>query len=126
MSWALQNEPQHCVQVPLIFFCHLPETRIEKHSPICAVLNLRNAGRVEGGSSLIRHSLAYCRFLFSSIHKDTLAHLLLFIWFLQGAGKAWSLPTHYFRAHRCYLCLIAFPPEDRPECRHTKSQDPTK
>lgn len=98
VSWTVQNEPQHCVQVPLIFFCHLPETRIGTHSPICTVLNLRNAGCVEGGSSLIRHSLACCRFLFSSIHKDTLAHLLLFIWFLHREVKAWSLLTHYFRA----------------------------
>lgn len=97
VSWAVQNEPEHCVQVPLIFFCCLPGTRNWEtfsylHCP--EPKEYRSCGR---GSSLIRHSLAYCRFLVFRIHKDTLAHLSLFIWFLYREVKGWRLLTHYFR-----------------------------
>lgn len=97
VSWAVQNEPEHCVQVPLIFFCCLPGTRNwETFSYLhCSEpKEYRSCGR---GSSLIRHSLAYYRFLVFRIHKDTLAHLSLFIWFLYREVKGWRLLTHYFR-----------------------------
>lgn len=98
VSWAVQNEPEHCLQVPLIFFCCLPGTRNwETFSYLHCTepKEHRSCGR---GSSLIRHSLAYCRFLVFRIHKDTLAHLSLFIWFLYREVKGWRLLTHYFRA----------------------------
>ena len=131
VPWEVPIEPEHCVQV-LLLFVTTQEPGIGKDSPVCTPQNQGDTRACRTGAAHAwlgtgmltgeSHSLA-------SPHSATgplvAVHLVLtwenenleFLWVVLGTtpSSPLSLPLAY-----CFL------PEDRPEHRHTENSYPPK